>query len=80
VDGDGDESFVVDHEAIVGALLEWFAVVGAIDVVFGFCSASGVGVVRFDRWYLVDDVAGGFESGVRRLDGMCCGEGKDDSY
>jgi hypothetical protein len=63
VGGDCDEAFVVKHEAIVGALLEGFAVVGAVDVIFGFGSASWVGVVRFDRWYLVDDVAGGFESG-----------------
>jgi hypothetical protein len=80
VGGDCDETFVVNHETIVGALLEGLAVVGAVDVVFGFGSASGVGVVGFDRWYLVDDVAGGFESGGRRLGGMCCGEGKDDSY
>jgi len=80
VGGDSDEAFVVKHEAIVGALLEGFAVVGAVDVVFCFGSASGVGRVGFDWWYLVDDVAGGFESGGRRLGGMCCGEGKDDSY
>ena len=78
--GDCDEAFVVEHEAIVGALLEGFAVVGAVDVVFSFGPASRVGRVGFDRWYLVDDVAGGFQSGVRRLSGMCCGEGKDDSY
>ncbi len=78
--GDGDEAFVVDHEHIVGALLEGFAVVVAVDVVFGFASATWVGRVGFDGWYLVDDVAGGFESGGRRLGGMCCGEGKDDSY
>jgi hypothetical protein len=80
VGGDCDEAFVVNHEAVFGALLEWFAFVVAVDVVFGFCSASGIGVVRLDRWYLVDEVAGGFESGGRSLDGMCCGEGKDDSY
>ena len=78
--GDCDETFVVKHEAIVGALLEGFAVVGAVDVVFGFGSASGVGRIGFEWWYFVDDVAGGFESGGRSLRGMCNGDGKDNSY
>lgn len=71
--GNGDEAFVVKHEAVVGALLEGFAFIGAVDVVFGFNSASRVGRVAAGRWYFVDDVAGGFESGVRRLGGMCNG-------
>jgi hypothetical protein len=42
---DGDEAFVVKHEHIVGALLEGFVVVVAVDVVFGFGPATWVGVV-----------------------------------
>jgi len=32
--GEGDESCVVNHEEVVAAVLEWFAVEVAVDVVF----------------------------------------------
>jgi hypothetical protein len=42
---DVDESCVVDHEEVVAAVLEWFAVEVAVDVVFYLGPAGGVGVV-----------------------------------
>ena len=43
--GEGDESCVVNHEEVVSAVLEWFAVEVAVDVVFCFGPAGWVEVV-----------------------------------
>jgi hypothetical protein len=54
---DVDEPCVVDHEEVVAAVLEWFTVEVAVDVVFDFTAARQVNVIRPDGWYLVDCVA-----------------------
>lgn len=43
--GDVNESCVVDHEEVVAAVLEWFAVEVAVDVVFNFATTGRVDVI-----------------------------------
>lgn len=53
------------HEVVVAALLEWFAVEVAIDVVLNFSTASRIDRIRFCRWNLVDCVANRVQSWSR---------------
>jgi len=43
--GQGDEACVVDHEVVPAAVLEWFAIEVAVDVVLDLGSADGVEIV-----------------------------------
>ena len=57
-----DEAGHVDHEQVVGAVFEWFAVVTAVDVVLGLGAAQRIFGCRADRRYLVDRVVRGCDA------------------
>ena len=48
----------VDHEQIACAILIWFTVITAVDVVLNFGSADRIFVSRLDWWDLVNRVVG----------------------
>ena len=73
---DGDEASHVNHEQVVGAILVWFAVITAIDVVLNLLTAERILAVRLDWWYYVDGVVVGVESWLGFSVGWGC-EGEE---
>ena len=60
----------MNHKVVVRALLEWFAIEVAVDVVLDLVSAGGVGGIRFCWRYVCDCVADCVESCYRFS--VCC--------
>jgi hypothetical protein len=67
---DGDVSGVVNHEQVVAALLEWFAVKVAVDVVLHLVAARLILDIGTNRWCFVDGVADSEKTG--QSVSVCC--------